>query len=101
MDHVLEQYKKLQDRDRTLEADIKELASAVDSHTVDNRNKRNALQERRNHIAKRYRYAKSAQQGPKAMQQLLQSVESELALAAHAETWEWKKVGGDPAKLSA
>src|ERR1700736_6113271 len=36
--------------------------------------------------------SKSAQQGQQAMTQLLQSVESSLALAAHAEKWEWKEV---------
>jgi len=92
IDELMAEYKKIQDEDRTLEADIKELASAIDSHTVDNRNKRKALQEKRNALGPQAQFlAQSAQQAQKAMQGLLQSVESTLALAAHAETWVWKE----------
>jgi chromosome segregation ATPase len=93
IDELLARYTKLQEEDRTLEADIKELASAIDSHTVDNRNKRKALQERRNALVPQMQaIAKSAQQGQQVMANLLQSVESNLALAAHAEKWSWKEV---------
>jgi hypothetical protein len=34
---------------------------------------------------------KSHEDGQQAMQNLYQSVESNLALAAHAETWGWKE----------
>jgi hypothetical protein len=84
---------KLREEDRTLEADIKELDSAIDYHTVENRNKRKALQERRNALGPQMEaVAKSAQQGQQVMSNLLQSVKSNLALAAHAEKWEWKEV---------
>ena len=43
VDQLVADYKKLQEEDRTLEADIKELSSALDSHTVENRNNRKAL----------------------------------------------------------
>jgi hypothetical protein len=35
---------------------------------------------------------KTAQQGTQSMQQMLANVESNLDLAKHAETWEWKEV---------
>jgi hypothetical protein len=41
---------------------------------------------------RRRRTAVSTQQGQKAMQQFLQSVESALALAEHTEAWSWKEV---------
>jgi len=93
IDQLLAHYKKLQDEDRTLEADSKELASALDAHTVENREKRKAIQGRRDQLAQQMQLtAQNAQQGQKAMQQLLQSVESSLELAKHAEAWEWKEV---------
>ena len=50
------------------------------------------MQERRNAIAKQAEsITKSARQGQEAMQNLLQSVESNLDLAKHAETWKWKE----------
>jgi hypothetical protein len=51
IDALIARYKKLQDEDRQLEADIKEADGATDSHTVDNRQRRKAMQERRNRIA--------------------------------------------------
>lgn len=93
LDELMEQYKKLQEQDRTLEADIKELQSAIDSHTVENRNKRKALQEKRNTLGPQMQaIAGNAQQGQKALEQLYAGVETSLALAKHAETWEWKEV---------
>jgi uncharacterized protein YlxW (UPF0749 family) len=46
------EYAKLKEQDGTLEADIKEAEAAIDSHTVDDRQKRKAMQEERNHLAK-------------------------------------------------
>src|SRR5208337_5319173 len=53
LDRVVAHYTKLQEEDRQLEADIKELETAVDYHTVENRNKRKGMQERRNELAKK------------------------------------------------
>lgn len=93
LDALMEHYRKLQEQDKTLEADSKELASALDGHTVDNRNKRKAIQEKRDKLAQEMQViAANAQQGQRALQQLQQSVESALGLAKHAETWEWKEV---------
>jgi len=92
LDDLLARYQKLQAEDATYAADIKELERALDSHTVDNRNKRKDLQEKRNALAPQMQaIGQSAQDGQKAMQQLLHSVETNLDLATHAETWEWKE----------
>jgi hypothetical protein len=97
VDELLAHYNKLQDEDRTLEADIKELGLALDYHTVENRQKRKDKQERRNTLAKEMQLvAQNAQRGTQAMQQLVQSAESALQLAAHADTWEWKEVETQP-----
>ena len=83
---AMDEYKKMQATDLQLEADIKELEAALDSHTDDNPNKRKALNERRGVVAQQMQaIAQNAQEGQKAMQQLLQSVEVSLALAKHAE----------------
>jgi len=94
---ALAEHKKLQDTDQQLQADIKELEKALDSHTVENRNKRKAIQERRDELQKQTQaIIANAQEGHKAMQQLLQSVEVSLALAKHAEKWEWKETEATP-----
>jgi uncharacterized protein (DUF3084 family) len=105
LDGLIAEYCKLQEKDKTLKADIKELGAAVDSHTVENRNKRKDLQEQRNKLAPEMQMmAKNAAQVQQAMTQLLGSVESNLALAKHAEAWTWKeadagaKVEGDEAQ---
>jgi hypothetical protein len=61
-------------------------------HTVENRDKRKSLQERRNMLAKQMQGLQMAmQQGQQALNGLHQSIEGSLALAKHAETWEWKE----------
>lgn len=93
IDGVLEQYQKLQEEDKRLEAAIQAADLAIDAHMKDNREKRKTLQERRNAVAKEMQLLiTNAQEGQRAMQQLFQSVESSLALAKHAETWEWKEI---------
>jgi hypothetical protein len=85
-------YQKLQAEDKELEAKIDEAAKAPDYHTVDNRDKRKEMQERRNQLAAAMKtLAENGQRADKAMQQLLQSAESSLALAKHAEEWEWQE----------
>jgi hypothetical protein len=93
LDAVLAEYTKLQDEDRELEGKIKVLEAALDSHTVDNRKTRKELQTRRNAIAEQTkRLGNHMQLGQKALMELRQSVETNLDLAKHAETWEWREV---------
>jgi seryl-tRNA synthetase len=97
IDKLLGDHGRLKQEDDQLAADIKELEKALDSHTVDNRNKRKTLQERRNAIGKQMEFlVKTAQQGMGAMQQMLANVETNLDLAKHAETWEWKEAEPKP-----
>jgi hypothetical protein len=90
LDELFGHYKKIQDQDRTLEADIKELEGALDSHTADNRNKRKALNEKRQALAKQLEIiSASAREGQKALADAAQSMDLNLRLASHAEKWEW------------
>lgn len=93
LDELLAEYKKLQEQDKALETEAEALKNALDNHTVENRNKRKGIQEKRDKLAQQMQViAANAQQGHKAVQQLYQSIETSLALAKHAETWEWKEV---------
>lgn len=93
LDELLGRYTKMQEEVKTLEAESKELENALDYHTVDNRGKRKGMQEKRDALTREMQtIAKHAADGQKVMRQLLQSVESSLELAAHAEKWEWKEV---------
>ena len=97
LDSVMADYRKLHEEDGALETEIKTLETAIDSHSVDNRNKRKALQERRNTLAKTMEaLGQKVQQGQKALDGLYQSVEASLQLAEHAETWEWREAGLEP-----
>jgi chromosome segregation ATPase len=94
LDDLVAQYQKLQAEDRDVDEQIKTLDGAVDYHTKENREKRKALQERRNVIAKSMEaIGRSAAQLEGGIQQLYANVEQNLALAAHAKTWDWKEVG--------
>jgi hypothetical protein len=85
-------YQKLQAEDRTLEEAIKAAEVAVDYHSVENRNKRKSMQERRNTLAQQMKViGENAQQGQRSLGQLYASRESNLALAKHAEEWEWRE----------
>jgi hypothetical protein len=90
-------YEKLKAEDRALEEAIKAAELAVDYHTVENRNKRKSMQERRNTLAQQMKLiSENAQQGQRSLQQLYASMESNLELAKHAEEWEWKKIEAKP-----
>jgi hypothetical protein len=92
LDKLVADYGKLKAEDDKLAEEIKALETAVDSHTKDNRDKRKALQERRNGLAPRMHViGASVQEGQKAANSLYAGIESSLALAKHAETWEWKE----------
>jgi hypothetical protein len=93
LDKLIEDYGKLQKDDEALAGEIKTLEIAFDYHTVENRGKRKALQERRNMIAKQMQVVSAAmQKGQTGLNDLHQTIEANLQLAKHAETWEWKEV---------
>jgi hypothetical protein len=97
LDAVVAEYAKLQEEDAKLEAEIKQLETAVDYHTVDNRKKRKELQERRNILANvMKKLGENGQDGQRSMAALHQSKEASLALAKHAESWEWKEAPEQP-----
>ena len=96
LDDLMKEYAKLKEEDDTAAADIKELENAVDYHTVENREKRKALQEKRNQLAKVMQaLGQNMGQGQKVLENLLTSMESNSALAEHAEGWEWKQPSSD------
>ena len=93
LDRILARFEQLKKEDSELEAKIKEAETALDSHTVDNRQKRKAMQERRNALSQQMQFViKNHEEGQRAMRNLYQSIESNLALAKHAEKWEWNEV---------
>jgi predicted GIY-YIG superfamily endonuclease len=60
------------------------------------------MQERCNTLAQQMKLiGENAQQGQRSLEQLYASMESNLALAKHAEEWEWKEAApqkeGEPA----
>lgn len=99
LDEVLTNFQKLQKEDGELEREIKALETAIDYHTVENRNKRKELQERRNIIAKSLQaFSKNVENGQKAIVELSRSIDTNLALAKHAEAYEWKETEAKPEK---
>ncbi|HEX3861281.1 MAG TPA: OmpH family outer membrane protein [Stellaceae bacterium] len=102
LDDLTAQYQKLKIDETALDAEIATLAAVLDSHTKDNREKRKELQQRGTALLKAGQaLAQNMQQGQNAMQQLYASVESAMALAAHAEGWSWKKAESAPAETNA
>lgn len=92
MDQLTAEAQKRQEEDGELEAAIKAAEVASDYHTVENRNKRKAMQERRNQLAKEIGLiSENMKRGRQSLQGLYQSVESNLELAKHTEGWEWKE----------
>ncbi|MGB8901405.1 MAG: hypothetical protein WCC90_20165 [Methylocella sp.] len=62
-------------------------------HTVENRTKRKAMQERRNKLAQDMKALReNMQRGQQSLAQIHQSVETNLQLAKHAEGWGWKEL---------
>jgi hypothetical protein len=92
MDHLAAEIEKRQKEDGEREAAVKAAETAVDFHTVENRNERKAKQERRNQLAKEIGLiGENLNRGQQSLQGLYQSIESNLELAKHAEGWEWKE----------
>jgi hypothetical protein len=93
LDELMAEYAKLKEQDDTLGADISLSEQAIDSHTVDSRQKRKEMQEERNRLGKLMTaLGDNMGRGQKAYEQLLQSVDAALSLAKHAEGWSWKEV---------
>src|SRR6202453_5544144 len=70
VDDIMAHYQKLQAEDRALEEAIKAAEVAVDYHTVENRNKRKSMQERRNSLAQQMkRVSENAQRAQQSLQQ--------------------------------
>jgi hypothetical protein len=77
--------------DAELAAEIKALETAIDYHTEESRDKRKALQERRNGLTAQKEFLGSTiQEGQANANRLNGMIETHIALAKHAETWEWK-----------
>lgn len=94
LDKTVADYGKMQAEDEKLAAEVKTLENAIDYHTKENRDKRKALQERRTALTKHMQaLALAMQQAQLGLTELHQSIEANLQLAKHAETWEWKEVG--------
>jgi hypothetical protein len=92
LDELLADYAKMKEADEKLAEEIKTLENALDSHSKDKRDKRKTLQERRTGLSKRMEFLlMSHQQGQQALASLNQNIETNLALAKHAETWGGKK----------
>jgi len=92
LDKLIEDYGKLKAEGEKLDGEIKTLETP-DYHTVENREKRKALQEHHNTIAKGMQLLqKNMQDGQRGLNELHQSIDANLQLAKHAETWQWKEV---------
>jgi len=91
-DGLMTQYEKLKSQDDALASEIKTLETAIDYHTVDNRQKRKELHERRNALVPvQNELVEAMRQAQAALQQLYANAEQSLALAAHAVGWSWKE----------
>ena len=93
LERLQDELVRLQAQDDKLVADIEELANALDYHTVENRDKRKAIQEKRDQLKEvRKIMERNMVAGQRALQELRRSIESNLALVKHAENWEWKEL---------
>lgn len=93
LDQLMAEYAKLKQQDGTLEADIKEAEAAIRfPHRSTTATSAKPLREKRNQLARLLQaFGNNMGTGQKAFEQLLQSIERALALAAHAEGWSWKE----------
>jgi uncharacterized protein YlxW (UPF0749 family) len=101
LETMVADYTKLAEEDEKLAAEIKELENAADSHTKDNRDKRKALQERRNGLASQKEFlGKTIQDGQTNANRLYGTIETHLALAKHAENWDWIETSGSKTRYT-
>jgi len=90
LDKLLAHYQALKAQDRELEERIKTNADGTNGHTKENRNLRADLQKKRSVIGTQMRLiAQNIQQGAATMQKMLDSVDQNLLLADHAQSWNW------------
>jgi hypothetical protein len=93
LDDLLALYQKFQAEDAGLAESIKEAETTIDYHTVENRTMRKAMQERRNKLPQDMKaLGENIGHGQQSLAQIHQSVDTNLSLATHAETWSWKEV---------
>jgi hypothetical protein len=93
LEGVMAEYQKREAENQKLDEETKALEIAPDFHTVENRNKRKAIQARRDELNKAMAaIAQNVQQANRAIAELHRNIESNLALAKHAEEWGWKEV---------
>jgi hypothetical protein len=91
LDQLAEQITKRQKEDAELDAAIKAAEVAPVYHTVESRNKRKAMQTRRDQLFKELGLIRdNLARGQQSLQGLYQSMESNLELAKFAEV-EWKE----------
>jgi chromosome segregation ATPase len=101
LDKLVSDHGKLKADDEKLAEEIKTLEAAVDAHTKDDRNRREALQEQRNALSKQMEFlGHTIQEGQKTANDLYPNIETSLALAKHPERWEWKEAGTPSATIA-
>jgi septal ring factor EnvC (AmiA/AmiB activator) len=99
LEKMIADYTKLTEEDDKFAAEIKGLETAIDYHTKENRDKRKALQERRNGLTAQKEFlGRTIQEGQANANRLYGTIETHLALAKHAETWEWKEAQPNPSE---
>jgi chromosome segregation ATPase len=92
LDIAMAQYKALQAEAEVNLEEQKTLKDALDSHTDENQAKRKTLRGRREEITTTIEdLTKNIRQGQQLMQQLYQSLETNISLAEHSKTWSWKQ----------
>jgi hypothetical protein len=97
LNELVAHYQKLQAEDKEIEAVIKANAEGFDNHTVENRNKRAAMQKKRTDVGNQMKLiAENTREGGNAMRRLLDSVDQNLLLADFAKDWSWKEVDEKP-----
>jgi chromosome segregation ATPase len=96
LDNLMLAYHELEEEYQLIPGRIKELESAIDYHTVANREKKKEFADRRTAVAAEMRaIGENIQTGEKGRTQLLQSAEASLELAIHAEKWVFKEPQGE------
>ena len=93
LDKLGETFEKYQKEAENCKEEAKKLETALDYHTVENREKRKALMVRVSELenTKITEIFEAMKKGQQAHQSLLQAAETALDLATHAETWEMKE----------
>jgi hypothetical protein len=89
-DKLIAEFAELKRQDDELAAEAETLAKALDYHTVENREKRKTLQDKRAELFKvREVLSRTIAEGNSFLKTLYQKVDSFTSLAEHAEKWTW------------